>query len=296
MKNQQTEFEALRPYLTGLAFRMLGSRADAEDAVQDCWLRLMQAQGEPDNIKAWLTRVCTNICLDSLRRLKRERERYEGPWLPDPVGEIGATNPDYCDPAELAETLQQSYLLLLERLTPAERASLILHDVFGFSFEEVSDILKVSRDTARQQASRGRKHLKASKTRFDVSAEDLQQLGGRLYAAITQGDVDGIVAHLASDVELWADGGGKALAARNIIYGPANVAAFLAGTTRKLAAGLAMEIGHLNGKPAIYVKDGKDKLDTLSTFSCDTEGFINRIFVHRNPDKLSGFPREIEMV
>ena len=296
MKNRQTEFEALRPYLTGLAFRMLGSRADAEDAVQDCWLRLMQASSEPDNIKAWLTRVCTNICLDSLRRLKRERERYEGPWLPDPIRETEKADESYSDPAELAETLQQSYLLLLERLTPGERASLILHDVFGFSFEEVGNILKVTAATARQHASRARKHLKASKTRFDASTEDLEMLGGRLYAAVAHGDIDGIVDHLANDVELWTDGGGKALAARNIIYGATNVAAFLSGVIRKMDTGFEVEAGVLNGKPAVYVRTNDGSFDTLSTFSCNTDGYINRIFVHRNPDKLSAFPHEVALV
>lgn len=283
MNGIQPEFEELRPYLMGLAYRILGSRSDAEDAVQDTWLRLQKHQQQPDNIKAWLTRVCTNICLDSLRKLKRERQNYDGPWLPDPVcmpADISPSGP------ELAESLQLAYLLLLERLTPTERASFLLHDVFGYSFAEIASILKTDIQTSRQHASRARKHLKANKTRFDTSHEDIATLGLHVQKALAQGDIAGMVKHLASDVELWADGGGKALAARNVITGPEKVAAFFAGIYRKSPDGMKAEYELINGQPSIRILDAEDQTASLLTISCNSDGKINYVMAHRNPDKL----------
>ncbi len=267
----------------GLAYRLLGSRSDAEDAIQDTWLRLQKQQQQPDNIKAWLTRVCTNICLDSLRRLKRERQTYDGPWLPDPLYIHSEDTPGG---PELTESLQLAYMLLLERLTPAERASLLLHDVFGFSFAEIGGILKIDAQTTRQHASRARKHLKANKTRFDASHEDITALGHQVQKALKNGDVVGMVEHLASDVELWADGGGKALAARNVIYGPNKVAAFIAGIYRKSPGGMTATYEIINGQPSIRILDQDSQTISLLAISCNTEGQINFVMAHRNPDKL----------
>lgn len=283
MNNIQPEFEDLRPYLLGLAYRVLGSRTDAEDAVQDTWIRLQGQKAPPDSLKAWLTRVCTNICLDKLRKLKHERQCYDGPWLPDPL--YVTASHEAAEP-ELAESLQLAYMLLLERLTPAERASLLLHDVFGFSFAEVGGILKLDSQSARQHASRARKHLKGTKTRFDTSEAELANLANHIQAALTEGDVAGVIRHLASDVELWADGGGKALAARNVITGPEKVTAFFMGIFRKSPAGMRAEYQPVNGQPSIRILDENNNTVSLLTISCNEDGQINYVMAHRNPDKL----------
>lgn len=283
MSGIRPEFEDLRPYLMGLAYRLLGSRSDAEDAIQDTWIRLQKQQQQPDNIKAWLTRVCTNICLDNLRRLKRERQTYDGPWLPDP---LSIHSDSTASGAEITESLQLAYMLLLERLTPAERASLLLHDVFGFSFVEIANILKIDAQTTRQHASRARKHLKANKTRFDASHEEITALGHRVQKALKNGDVVSMVKHLANDVELWADGGGKALAARNVIYGPEKVAAFIAGIYRKSPEGMIATYEITNGQPSIRISGPDGQTISLLAISCNREGQINFVMAHRNPDKL----------
>jgi len=287
LTSKQDSFEQYRPYLMGLAYRLLGSRADAEDAVQDTWLR-WQSCVRPNNDKAWLTRVCTNICIDVLRRLKRERARYDGPWLPDPVPSAeGKTHLTEGGQGELADSLQLAYILLLERLTARERASLLLHDVFGFSFDEVASILAINTCTARQIASRARRHLKNSKTRFSVPEKEIQTLGSKLQAAVADGDLNGIISHLARDVELWSDGGGKALAARNVIAGAGSVAAFLAGIFRKAAGDSSWKTGTVNGKPALFLYGANRALITLLTLTSDANGQVDRLLIHRNPDKLS---------
>lgn len=283
MSSHQPDFDALRPYLMGLSYRILGSRSDAEDAVQDTWVRFQQQTVSPDNFKAWLTRVCTNICLDNLRRLKRERQHYEGPWLPDPL----KTQADaFTGAPELAESLQLAYMLLLERLTPTERASFLLHDVFGFSFMEIADILHLDAQAARQQASRARKHLKASGTRFDTSHEDQAALGKRLEDALANGNIAGVVKHLATDVEMWSDGGGKALAARNVVFGPEKVAAFISGLYRKAIGEVQTVFEVISGQPSIRMLDQNAQTIAIMNISCNHEGKINRVLAHRNPDKL----------
>lgn len=296
MTRERDSFEQYRPYLTGLSYRMLGSRADAEDAVQETWLR-WQKTARPDNDKAWLTRVCSNLCIDTLRRLKRERARYEGPWLPDPLSAAGRhVNIAEAEQNELADSLQQAYILLLERLTARERASLLLHDVFGYSFDEVADILAIKTDTARQIASRARQHLKNTRTRFNVADEEIQTLGSRLQAAVADGDLNGIVKYLSKDAELWSDGGGKALAARNVIVGGNQVAAFLAGIFRKAGGGGTRETGTVNGKPAVFIYDADSTLVTLLTLTTDVMGQVDRLLIHRNPDKLSLVDKEMVLI
>ncbi len=275
---------------------MLGSRADAEDAVQETWLRWQKAV-RPDNDKAWLTRVCSNLCIDALRRLKRERARYVGPWLPDPLSPVGEqTTTAEAEQSELADSLQLAYILLLERLTARERASLLLHDVFGYSFDEVADILAIKADTARQIASRARRHLKSNRTRFNVADKEIQTLGAKLQAAVADGDLNGIVKYLSRDVELWSDGGGKALAARNVIVGSAPVATFLAGIFRKADGGGTRETGTINGKPAVFIYDADCSLVTILTLTTDEMGQVNRLLVHRNPDKLSLAGKDVMLI
>lgn len=290
MKNAQkspADFEQFRPYLMGLAYRLLGSRVDAEDAVQETWLRWQKQVDRLDNEKAWLTRVCTNLCIDTLRRLKRERQQYDGPWLPEPLEFVAGEAVQKPHDEELGQSLQMAYMLLLERLTPNERAAILLHDVFGFSFDEIAEILRISTATARQHASRGRRHLKASKTRFDAPAEELAVLGKKLQAAMEEGDLDGMISYLAEDVELWSDGGGQALAARNILEGPERVAAFLTGVFRKAPAEAQLTPGTLNGKPAFFAYSPEGQLATILTIACNRQGKIDHVLAHRNPSKLA---------
>ena len=274
-------FEAERADLERLAYRMLGSRVEAEDIVQDTFVRWQQSGATPDNVGAWLTRTCVRLCLDRLKSAQRQRETYVGPWLPEPWVES-----DDSISTELDETLSLALLALFERLSPAERAAVILHDVFDYEFAEVASILGKSPNSCRQLASRARKHLRRDRAPASVDTQEYRRVAGSFFTALRSGDLAGLREVLAQDVTLRSDGGGKAVAARRPIEGADKVALFLA---RTVIAGTYLDVREqwFNGAPGLVVYTDQGP---VSAFQVEVvQGAVVGIAVLRNPDKLVAF-------
>jgi RNA polymerase sigma-70 factor (ECF subfamily) len=281
---QAEEFQELRPLLFSIAYRILGSVAEAEDAVQETWLRYAASATEPRSAKAFLSATVTRVSIDVLRSARVRREEYVGPWFPEPL----LTDP-YADPeraAELADSVSMAALLLLERLTPPERAVFVLRDVFGFGFPEIASAVGRSEAACRQLAVRARRHVDAGRPRFEAGRREREELAGRFFGAFTEGDVDGLQELLAADVQMIGDSGGKAPQFARPITGAEHVARVLAGAIGPLArVGAVIEPHQVNGQPgAIFrTRDGK----VLSTLALDIiDGQIQTIRAVTNPDKL----------
>ena len=271
-------FDPLRPRLIRIAYRMLGSVADAEDVVQEAFLRWLDADRdavrEPE---AYLRRVVTRLCLDHLKSARRRRETYVGPWLPEPVVEAES---------DVDDDITLPLMLALERLSPLERAAFLLHDVFGVAFEEIAETIGREPATCRQLASRARTHIHGERPRFPIPRERGLQIAAAFFAATRQGDMQSLQSLLSEDVTAYADGGGKAPAALQPIAGLDNVKQLFA----RLAVIFAVEMsrlvryGFINGLPG-FVTIEQD--DTLQTTALEIEGGrIVGIYVTRNPDKL----------
>lgn len=271
-------FDPLRPALIRVAYRMLGSVADAEDVVQDACLRWMETDlaGVRDP-EAYLRRIVTRLCLDQLKSARHRRETYIGPWLPDPVIESGDEAPD-----EVTLPL----LLALERLSPLERAAFLLHDVFGMPFDEVADAIGRDAAACRQLAHRARHHVRTAKPRFTVDRGRGLDIAEAFYAASRGGDLQGLRAMLAEDVEMHADGGGKRNALRQIVAGLDRVMHLHANLARLWARAMSrpLRYGYINGLPGFVTLEQDD---TLQTTALQIEGErITAIYVVRNPDKV----------
>jgi RNA polymerase sigma-70 factor, ECF subfamily len=281
-------FEPHRAYLRGLAYRMLASMAEAEDAVQDAYIRWhrigAKARAAIDNPRAWLSKATTRLCLDRLKSARVQRESYVGPWLPEPVIEPEAAD----DPAELAQDLSVAFLLLLERLSPLERAAFLLHDVFEMSFAQVAEVLRRDQTACRQLATRARKHIDAGRPRFDAKAEDQARIAAAFLAAAGSGDPNQLAHLLAQDAALVSDGGGKVKAALNPILGRDKVIAFVLGVRRKMPfpAGTEYRPSFINGLPGFLVVRPDGRIDQTLSFEIH-DGVIHRVYVVRNPDKLT---------
>jgi RNA polymerase sigma-70 factor (ECF subfamily) len=278
------EFEQLRPLLFAIAYRILGSVTEAEDAVQETWLRYESSATQPESIKAFLSAVVTRISIDVLRSARVRRETYVGPWLPDPL----LTDP-YEDPArsaELADSLSMTALLLLERLSPLERAVFVLRDVFGFDFAELASAIGRSEAACRQLAVRARRHMDDGRPRFAADRAEREALAARFFDAIRDGDVDELRQLLAADVQMIGDGGGKAPAFAKGLTGVDNVARMLASffpLLTEIDAGL--EPREINGQPGGIVRDRDGKV--IGTFTLDIlDGQVQTIRSVLNPDKL----------
>lgn len=277
-----TEFEAERANLEGLAYRMLGSRTEAEDIVQDTYLRWRQSDTAPDNLGAWLTRVCVRLCLDSLKSARVQRETYVGPWLPEPWVQA-----DHGVSAELDETISLALLALFERLNPAERATVILHDVFDYDFAEVAGILGKSTSSCRQLASRARGHLRRDRRRASVDLTEYRRVARSFFAALQSGELDSLRAVLAENVVLQSDGGGRAAAARKPIEGARSVAVFLSRVLATTRHDIDARETWFNGAPGLVLYE-HDR--AVSAFQVDVQrGQIVGIAVLRNPEKLAAF-------
>src|SRR5262247_3536680 len=227
------EFEELRPLLFSIAYRILGSVSEAEDAVQETWLRWEASSTEPASAKAFLSAVVTRISIDVLRSARVRREAYVGPWFPEPL----LTDP-YEDPersAELADSVSMAALLLLERLSPLERAVFVLREVFEFGFPEIASAVGRSEAACRQLATRARRHMNAGRPRFEADRREREELAERFLDAFREGDVEGLRTVLAADVQLVADGGGKAPAFARSVIGADNVARVVAAIFPVLA-------------------------------------------------------------
>ena len=271
-----------RPQLVALAYRILGSVAEAEDAVQEAYLRLhRQTPGTIGNAGAWLTTVTARICLDRLTSAQARREHYVGEWLPEPI----TTQPDAVEQLELAESISMAFLVVLETLTPAERVALLLHDVFGYDYAEIAVTLARSETACRQLVSRARKHLQARRPRFEHDPRLRAQVAERFLAASATGAVDGLLALLAPDVSLHFDGGGKASAGLRPVHGPDRVVRYVQGVA-KAAAQLHLTVRSLNGSPGLIAQRADGRVDTAFVLDV-AEGAVTRINVIRNPDKLA---------
>ena len=243
------ELEALRRHGIGVAYRMLGSVSEAEDVAQEALLRLTRQEGSIDEPAAWMTTVVTRLSINVLKSARARRESYVGPWLPEPLLEDPAPGP--ASRAELADSLSLAMLVLLERLTPVERAAYLLREVFGYEYAEVAEIIEQSEVNTRQLVTRARKHIEASRPRFDADEAARDALLERFLAAAEEGDLEALEEVLAKDAVLYADGGGKAMAAQEPIFGAAPIARFMAAVTqvRRAFGNFETRLVRVNGQP-----------------------------------------------
>ena len=278
------EFERLRPLLFSIAYRVLGSVSEAEDAVQETWLRYESSPTQPTSVKAFLSAVVTRISIDVLRSARVRREEYVGPWFPEPL----LTDP-YQDPersAELADSVSMAALLLLERLSPLERAVFVLREVFGFGFPEVASAVGRSEAACRQLAVRARRHMDAGRPRFEADRRERDELAARFFDALREGDVEGLRELLAADASLVGDGGGKAPQLARSITGAEKAARVLASIFPWLVRiEVTLEPHEVNGQPGAIFRDRDGKV--LNTIALDVlDGRIQTIRSVINPDKL----------
>lgn len=280
--DRDEQFQELRPLLFSLAYRMLGTRADAEDIVQEAYLRWHAARDEEVRVpKSFLTTVVARLGLDSLKSAYRKRETYPGPWLPEPLVEPTGTVT-----LELADSLSLAFLYLLEALSPAERVAFLLREAFDAEYAEIADVLETSEANSRQLVTRARKHLQEKRRRFPVDREQHEGILRRLVATCLTGDAAELASMLSQDVVVISDGGGKTLAALRPILGADKCSRFLTGLTRKGAGGAtAARVVDVNGEPALLLEAGQTVI-TILTVEMDAEGRIARILIMRNPDKL----------
>ncbi len=278
LEAEAAAFEEWRPLLFGIAYRMLGSASDAEDVVQDAGVRWLRRGDEPvRSVRAYLVTIVTRRCLDELDSSRAKRVTYAGPWLPEPV-----LVDDDPSPAEQAYSLSLAFLVLLEELTALERAAYLLHDIFGYSFDEVSRSIGRSPAACRQLGARARKHIEERRQRFDADLRHGRELTDRFLVACATGDLSGLLSMLSDDVVVWTDGGGKVRAAMRPVVGPHRSSRFLINVAKK---------GHgvpqrtvLNGQPAtVFVEGGA----VVAAVVLDVmEGMIVGVRVVTNPDKL----------
>ncbi|WP_199552076.1 RNA polymerase sigma factor SigJ [Streptomyces sp. N35] len=281
------EFEARRPLLTGVAYRMLGRVADAEDVVQEAWLRWSAAdRTDVKDARAFLVRITTRLAIDRLRQAQSRREAYVGPWLPEPVyTEFGDKVPDTAEQAVLADSVSLAVLVVLESLSPLERAVFVLREAFGFPFAQIAETLDRSEAAVRQLAGRARKHVDERKPRYDVDPVERRTLTERFLAAAGAGDLDGLIGMLAPDARLVGDSGGKSKAPLRVLESADKVGRFLHGVAGQTGAALdEYRIVELNGGPALLgIIDGK--VDVMMQLDI-ADGLVRCVYVQRNPDKL----------
>ena len=275
-----------RRLLLDVAYRMLGSINDAEDVVQEAFARLMRVDLEGiDDVRAWLVVVVTRLCLDQLGSARARHEAYIGPWLPEPLIELPGAEADPADRVTLDDSVRMALLVVLERLSPAERAAFVLHDVFGFSFEAVGSIVGRSPAACRQLASRARRHIEAetSPARFEVDPEVLHRVAERFIGAASSGDMDALLQVLDPDVVGWTDTGGMGGAPRQAIAGRARVAKTLLAFLRSRKVTLAPMA--VNGEPGAIAYAGGEVIAVLAFETRD--GLITRIHGIAAPEKLA---------
>ncbi|HEU5439903.1 MAG TPA: RNA polymerase sigma-70 factor [Ktedonobacterales bacterium] len=281
-------FETYRPYLFSIAYRMLGSAMDAEDMVQETFLRFQATSPQTiHSLKAYLTTILTRLCMDQLQLARRKRELYVGPWLPEPI--LTAETAEPGDPeqrVEMEESVSLAFLVLLERLQPFERAVFLLREVFAYEFAEIAAILDKSEAACRRSFSRAKLHLREHRPRFPASAQTHQQLLNGYFQAVQVGELAPLMSLLSEDVTLWADGGGKVKqAALRPIYGRDAVARFSLGTKRFWPEHPAVSLEEVNGQTALIVRTGGQVFSVL-TIEVE-QGQIQAIRIIANPEKLA---------
>ncbi|MFB7672832.1 RNA polymerase sigma-70 factor [Kitasatospora purpeofusca] len=279
------EFEELRPLLFSIAYRILGSVGEAEDAVQEAWLRYDASPTRPASVKAFLSTTVTRISIDVLRLARVRREAYVGPWFPEPL----LTDP-YEDPAraaELADSVSMAALLLLERLSPLERAAFVLHEVFGFGYDEVAESVGRSEAACRQLVTRARRHMREGRPRFEAERKERDELAARFFDALREGDMAGLQELLAADVTMVGDSGGKTPQLARAVAGAANVARLLAAIVPLMARiDVTFEPHEVNGRPGAVFRDREGRV--LTTLVLDVlDGRIGTVRSVTNPDELT---------
>lgn len=277
-------FTEHRRLLFEVAYRMLGTVTDAEDVLQDSWLTWHKAdRAEVRHPKAYLVRTVTNMALNRLTSAQATRENYVGPWLPEPL----LASPDIAEEAELADSVSTAMLVVLETLSPVERAVFVLREVFGYTYAEIANVLDRPEPTIRQVAHRARKHVEARRPRFDTDKARRQEVTSRFMVACAGGDLNAVMELLAPGVTAWNDGGGKVTAARRPLHGSDHVARWLLGVLAKPeSAGAIMEPTVVNGELGMAITLGGHLIGTIS-FDL-TDGLIHNLHIQVNPDKLRG--------
>ncbi|MCL8009586.1 RNA polymerase sigma-70 factor [Streptomyces sp. AS02] len=286
-------FEEHRPVLLGVAYRMLGRVADAEDVVQEAWLRWSGAdRSEVREPRAYLVRITTRLAIDRLRQVKARGETYVGPWLPEPyVTDFGDTVPDTAERAVLADSVSLAVLVVLESLSPLERAVFVLREAFGYPYADIAAMLDRGEAAVRQLAGRARKHVDERRPRYEVDPTQRRDLTERFLAAAEGGDLEGLMSLLAPDVRLVGDSGGKAKAPVRVLETADKVGRFIVGAARKGGVpDLSWRFLEINGGPAVLALSG-GKPD--SVFQLDVaDGRVQAVYIIRNPDKLHSLAAE----
>jgi len=290
MSDHEAIFSALRPRLFSIAYRMLGIRADAEDVVQDAWLRYHGADKAPIvSLEAWLVTVTTRLAIDRLRTSKLDREAYVGWWLPEPLVELDENTPERA--LEQANDVSVALMWVLERLSPEERAAFLLRQVFDADYAEIADVVKKSEPACRQLVHRAQARVQQERARFDVPRDRHRALLERFVDAARRGSVDDMRAFLADDAQLVADGGGKVPSFLHILQGAGRVAGVFWSLEHKFPAQVDYRLATVNGEPGVlrYVQG---QLESVQAFIVDEERIV-AVFVMRNPDKLASVPRTL---
>lgn len=278
-----TVFEELRPQLFALAYRMMGTRADAEDIVQDAYIRWQGADRQDvRSARSYLNAVVARLSLDALKSARRTRETYVGTWLPEPIAL--SDQPDAG--LELADTLSVAFLHVLESLSPAERVAFLMREVFGEDYSQVAAILDTSEANCRQLVARARQHVQAKRPRYRVDPDRHRQVLREFLAACASDDKSTLVGLLRDDSVLYSDGGGKVAAALNPIYGSDRIARFFFGIRHKFPRELRSVAVLAGGIPSVLLYEG-DRIDSLLNLDLDDDGRIVGIYIIRNPDKLA---------
>ena len=283
----EEQFAELRPPAFAIAYRMLGSVSEAEDVVQEGFLRLHRARAGGERIespRAYLSTVVSRLSLDQLRSAQARRETYVGEWLPEPL--VAGADDDPARKVEMADSLSLAFLVLLESLSPEQRAAFLLREVFDEPYERIAEIVGTSEQNARQLVTRARRHVKERRPRFEASREQREELATRFFAAAEEGDLQGLEQLLAHDVVLRGDGGGKAPALKHAVHGRARAARTLAGGLRALARlDLSLRREQVNGQPGALVVDREGRLIGVMILDI-AEGQIQAVSSIVNPDKL----------
>jgi RNA polymerase sigma-70 factor, ECF subfamily len=279
-------FSEHRQYLFALAYRMTGSAADAEDLVQETWLRWQRANAEEVRVpRAFLTTIVTRLAIQHLESARIRREEYVGPWLPEP---LLTTEPR--DTAELSESLTMAFLVLLESLSPVERAVFLLHEVFDYSHAETAELVGKSEEACRQILSRAKQALKQRRPRYEAERVEAEKLTGAMFAAMQAGDLEGLMGLLGDNVVLYSDGGGRRRAAINPILGSDRVARFLIGVSRKTEDGLTRYAAEINAQSGLIgFRNGEVENAVVIDAA---NGRIQAVYLVVNPDKLKSLPEE----
>jgi RNA polymerase sigma-70 factor, ECF subfamily len=284
----EAPYEELRPLLFSIAYRMISSVSEAEDIVQEAFLRIHRAEAEGTRIespKAYLSAVTTRLSIDHLKSARVRREQYVGQWLPEPLLTDDSA-PDAAAHAETADSLSMAFLVLLESLTPVERAVFLLREVFDYGYDEIARIVDRTEDNCRQLDVRARRHVDEGRPRFEASRKQRDELVERFFAAAERGDLAALEEMLAADVVVYGDGGGKAPSWPKPIFGRERVAKLVAGTlTQAKEVGVTFRAAHINGQPGVMFVDDEDRIGAVMSVDV-ADGLVQTIRGVTNPDKL----------